>query len=175
MKFWVAKLKLLFILITNDNFVILTETKTIMNEILILSRGQNKRGLFGPTDRRTAEPQWSTRNGLGAVHFWRCSISTKCFHWWTGLRDKVPALRDGAFINKLWRLLQWGVVVFSASEHWVGFRVGLGKPGLEPWGVRLHSCTCMSLYFVVEACFGVNICFCGPASLGLAQYSKGYE
>lgn len=175
MKFWVAKLKLLFILITNDNFVILTETKTIMNEILILSRGQNKRGLFGPTDPLTAEPQWGTRNGLGAVHLWRGSTSTKCFHWWTGLRDKVPALPDGAFINKLWRLLQRGVVVVSASEHWVGFRVGLGKPALEPRGVGLHLCTCVSLYFVVEACLGVSICFCGPASLGLAQYSKGYE
>ena len=29
--------------------------------------------------------------------------------------------------------------------------------------------------FVVEACFGVNICFCGPASLGPYQYSRGCE
>lgn len=65
--------------------------------------------------------------------------------------------------------------MFSASEHWAGFRVGLGKPALEARGVGLHSCTCMSLDFAVEACFGVNICFCGPASLGLAQYSRGCE
>lgn len=58
---------------------------------------------------------------------------------------------------------------------WVGFGVGVGKLALEAWGVRLHLCRWESTYFVVEVCLWMNVYFCGPASLNLAQYSSGYE
>ena len=65
-----------------------------------------------------------------------------------------------------------GVLCFR-TLGWVLGRTGEACPesmGSQTTFVHVHE-----PIFVVEACFGVNICFCGPASLGPYQYSRGCE